>query len=55
MSGQVEKTVPLSVAEELAECLERAQRWHVEEDDALEHRITLALDDYKTATWGPAR
>lgn len=54
MSGP-EKTVPLSVARELVECLEDAQRWHVEDDDPLEQRITLALDDYKNATWEPVK
>jgi hypothetical protein len=54
MSG-AEKSVAQSVARELAECLEDAQRWHVKDDDQLEHRITLALDDYKNATWEPVK
>jgi hypothetical protein len=53
MSDQ-EKAVAASVARELAECLEEAQGY-LDLDDPLHHLITLALDDYKNATWEPAK
>lgn len=50
---ELEMTLPRSVVLELVECLEEARRWHVVNDDAFKHRITLALDDFKAVTWEP--